>query len=1154
MNKIIQKKIASFLAILMIVSFLPATTYANVGVGESFNQVMGNSISTTSEAAIDLKLEIKSVLTHLSNLPEFKDSSSDWNVMEMAAYGQKDKLTHTKTFLQNAITVAGSDPAKTPSTDFERIALSLTSMGYNVKNLDVGQGQTIDLIDTIANYKKDQNTPSLGTVFAYMYALMAYDSGEYDLAKDAYWTREVIIDYLIDTAQHNDGGWAWGPDKNDPSEADTTGMVISALTPYKDDMKVSAAIDQAINLLSTSYKKDGGYVSWGSANSNSAGMVMVALSGLGIDSGADERFIKDGISLAEHIFTFKTDDNRFGYDNTEYSDFATEQVFRGLIAYDKFLDLNAPYNIYAFGKRKTETTSEKEKITVIKDLETKVEITLESNLNNITQFEPTEDGEFKNAISPEIIATKKINGSNENVLSIEKGTKITASKDWDGKLQLPKLVDTPKVEGQNINLAIKVGSNVDLIFDKPVRLVIPNATGQKIGFIGADGVLKEITNTLESDTSEALRDNNDGKIEKGNDTIIWTRHFTTFVAYQGETTTVPTKISVSLEIKGDSQMGTIFNKGVEIEENKSAFDLLKTVTDENNISLEYTFGGSYIKEINGLREFDKGPNSGWKYKVNGTSPNLGAANKILSNGDHVVIYFVLDYTKEDHETLDGNTGSSDSSGGGITTSRLKLEDFIKRSDNKSLINIDTISTHINKITDLYKVKDEISQWEQLVLLLTGSKLLNQTEILSDIKESKGEIGLPTDRAKTALLLQLAGIDITNIDGINLLEKTYNAPDMGKQGLNGHIFSLMVMANGEVPESSIDKVIKTILDAQNKNGGFPLVSGKESNFDITAMALTALAPYNKRERVKLAIEKAIDFLISNQEDDGTFMQWDEKPSESISQIIIALAANGINPDDISFVKNNQTLMAVLLTYQNNDGSFSNTKAGESNMISTEQAMQALISYKRFFAKEAPIYVTTKNSVIITPEDLKQSKTTFPDQSEVSTWALESVNKAIALGIVGGDEKGMINPKDDITRVEFVKLLLAVMEEEPETTLSGLFTDVSQNAWYAYTIEKAAKLGLINGTDTGLFSPNQTISRQDMAVILTSAYNLEGTTPKVLDVTDISSYAVKSVASVIDNELMSGVGNNTFNPKGKVTREMAISVMIRILENIQSKVAA
>lgn len=171
--------------------------------------------------------------------------------------------------------------------------------------------------------------------------------------------------------------------------------------------------------------------------------------------------------------------------------------------------------------------------------------------------------------------------------------------------------------------------------------------------------------------------------------------------------------------------------------------------------------------------------------------------------------------------------------------------------------------------------------------------------------------------------------------------------------------------------------------------------------------------------------------------------------------------------------------------------------------------------------------------------------FKDHSKISAWALPSVEKAIALGMVSGDDQGNINPKNNITRAEFVTLLLVVMNEEPDANFVGMFNDVGEKDWHAKIVEKAAKLGLVKGNDNGAFLPSQTISRQDMAVILARAYQLEGTIPNILDLDQVSDYAKTSVAAVLDKGFMSGIDQSVFGPHEKATREMAISIMMRIV---------
>lgn len=82
----------------------------------------------------------------------------------------------------------------------------------------------------------------------------------------------------------------------------------------------------------------------------------------------------------------------------------------------------------------------------------------------------------------------------------------------------------------------------------------------------------------------------------------------------------------------------------------TAFDLTRKACDENDIQFEYkksiTYNSIYVKGINYLYEFSAGKKSGWMYMVNGKAPEYGSDQFKLKEGDEVLWYYVVDYTKE----------------------------------------------------------------------------------------------------------------------------------------------------------------------------------------------------------------------------------------------------------------------------------------------------------------------------------------------------------------------------------------------------------------------------------------------------------------------------------------------------------------------------
>ncbi len=99
----------------------------------------------------------------------------------------------------------------------------------------------------------------------------------------------------------------------------------------------------------------------------------------------------------------------------------------------------------------------------------------------------------------------------------------------------------------------------------------------------------------------------------------------------------------------------------------------------------------------------------------------------------------------------------------------------------------------------------------------------------------------------------------------------------------------------------------------------------SDVDMTAMALQALSNYQDKEEVKIATNKALDYLSKNQGKDGGYEnEWVGDSSESVAQVLIALTSLDINPtEDERFVKDGN-LVDKLLSFQLEDGGFGNKK--------------------------------------------------------------------------------------------------------------------------------------------------------------------------------------------------------------------------------------
>lgn len=220
----------------------------------------------------------------------------------------------------------------------------------------------------------------------------------------------------------------------------------------------------------------------------------------------------------------------------------------------------------------------------------------------------------------------------------------------------------------------------------------------------------------------------------------------------------------------------------------------------------------------------------------------------------------------------------------------------------------------------------------------------------------------TEYSRVILALTAIGKNPAEVEGYNLLAPLADYEQTVFQGLNGPAFALLALDSGnyEIPQNQVGSTQATrelyldyILDMESPAGGWGL-TGSEPDVDITAMVLQALAKYQEQDAVAAVTERALEYLSTQQNEQGSFTSHDVQCSESVSQVILALAELGISLEDSRFVKNGNTLLDALLQFQTAEGGFSHLQGDELNLLSTEQALCALVSVMRTEQGEPSLY--------------------------------------------------------------------------------------------------------------------------------------------------------------------------------------------------------
>jgi len=173
-------------------------------------------------------------------------------------------------------------------------------------------------------------------------------------------------------------------------------------------------------------------------------------------------------------------------------------------------------------------------------------------------------------------------------------------------------------------------------------------------------------------------------------------------------------------------------------------------------------------------------------------------------------------------------------------------------------------------------------------------------------------------------------------------------------------------------------------------------------------------------------------------------------------------------------------------------------------------------------------------------------------DTNHWAYENVAKLKELGIIDGDEKGNFNPSGNVTREQFLKMLVETVKLPTEFG-NTQFSDVDSSAWYAPYVAAGVNAGLVNGISEDAFGVGTNIARQDMAVMILRVMNSKNinvnvSDNKFADDADISDYAKVAVYVVRSSGIIEGYENN-FNPKASLTRAEAATVIIKLLDVLQ-----
>ncbi|MBY9078597.1 Ig-like domain-containing protein [Paenibacillus sp. HN-1] len=207
----------------------------------------------------------------------------------------------------------------------------------------------------------------------------------------------------------------------------------------------------------------------------------------------------------------------------------------------------------------------------------------------------------------------------------------------------------------------------------------------------------------------------------------------------------------------------------------------------------------------------------------------------------------------------------------------------------------------------------------------------------------------------------------------------------------------------------------------------------------------------------------------------------------------------------------------------------------------------------------VYAAASGRMQFSPQHFGRYAVAYADVKlgdlDTALWAKDMIQSLAARQIIQGTSAGSFEPGRSVTRAEFLQMLVTALGlSAKDAQTATTFRDIPADAWYEDAVAAGTTLGIVKGKADGTFGANETITREDMAVMLSRAVQAAGITLGVkteaqaavfTDQAGIAGYAVSSVAGVQQAGLITGFEDGSFRPESATTRAQAAAVIYKLL---------
>lgn len=161
---------------------------------------------------------------------------------------------------------------------------------------------------------------------------------------------------------------------------------------------------------------------------------------------------------------------------------------------------------------------------------------------------------------------------------------------------------------------------------------------------------------------------------------------------------------------------------------------------------------------------------------------------------------------------------------------------------------------------------------------------------------------------------------------------------------------------------------------------------------------------------------------------------------------------------------------------------------------------------------------------------------------------AIDRLAELGIATGDAEGRFSPGDTVTRAQTATLLARTLDLEPIE--DDRFEDVLDTNVHAPAINALVEAGVSTGVTETTFAPNRSVTRAQLASLLTRAVELPAADELPVEDVDPEDVHAPAIAAVAAAGITTGVTATSFAPEALIRRDQLATMLARALDHLDA----